>query len=388
MKKIIRRTIGKLSHLIFSATLIFGALFLTACSGADKNGIDNTCIVGSYAACIYEDTLFYFDRNTRSIKYQKLNDIQENGLPIFSDPLTDEKENPFSGITSFGNFFLVDPEATKNNRNNPVLIIAYQYWDWENDGRSYYKLVSFETNTNKITTIQDKLESIQSLHLYGNYIFYTTNEGDEGYNVHRIGKNGKNYLKMDNPNKDLFRVQTIYKDRVYFADAAGQLFSSTLSFEEKEYIFDIVPYIPAFIIDDYFVYQNNYRQTDFNNTPMASVDICRCPMSDVSKVETIISNIHVGMESGRNFYYYLSNPRIIGNSYLDAGTDKLYMYSFDDDKSHIIYDMSDQEVVRYYIALSDKYIVFEDTDYSIYDEDIRHMVLYNAETAEETPIPY
>ena len=369
------------------SVFVFLSFVLSACS-TPGNDSDDVCARG-FNTYLYDDIIYYYDINTFSIKYQDLNNIQTAGLPLYGDVLASGEENPFTNIFSPMVYFAVDQKATKENNNKHVLIGAYRRTGVDkqtNRPKSFYQITSFDTGTNKVTVIQDEIaENIQSLAIYGDWIIYTTNEGDRGTNIHVIGKDGSGYKKMENPDKKSYRVETVYKNRIYFIDSAGQLFSCSLALDDTQYLFNIVLRAEMFIANDYIVYCDNLQATEFDGMSYMNVDIVRCPISDVSKKEKILSNVSMGMNHGEKVYYYLSEPRKIGPVTAEY-SHILYEYSFETDSSREVYDLQDKAISRCYIALGDNYIVYSETDYSS-GSPVSRWIVQDLKTNEETVVP-
>lgn len=377
----------------YKATICLLAIFIllafvfSACSKPEQT-MDEVYANG-FNIYLYDNIFYYYDISTFSIKYQDLTNVQTTGLPLYGDVLASGEENPFANIFSPAVYFAVDPKATKENNDKHVLIGAYYKYAIDkqtNRMKNFYQITSFDTGTNKVTVIQDEIaENIQSLAIYGDWIIYTTNEGDRGTNIHVIGKDGSGYKKMENPDKKSYRVETVYKNRIYFIDSAGQLFSCSLALDDAQYLFNIVLRAEMFIANDYIVYCDNLQATEFDGMSYMNVDIVRCPISDVSKKEKILSNVSMGMNHGDKFYYYLSEPRKVGSA-VEEYSHILYEYSFETGSSREVYDLQDKEISRCYIALGDNYIVYSEIDYSS-GSPVSRWIVQDLKTNEETVVP-
>ncbi len=384
-------------HIVIITTLIISIITnLASCVNVLKNdGSDNIFIIGSPYACIYNNLLYYLDTSTSSIKYQRFDNIQDTGLPLFNDPLANPSENPFKNIMLGTAFMLIDTKNTENNNGFPILIIAYREISINGNGVvNNYKIVSFNTKNNKITVIKDKiLESIQSLYLYNDYIFYTTNEGDLGYNIFRIDKDGKNIACLNNPKHELYRIQTIYGGRIYYVNGTGELFSSSLTFTDITYLFDIVLKAEVFIFNDYIYYCDDIAKKELNNIPFWYVDLYRVPLTDITAKEIILNDISVGMNCGDKYYFYYSNPRIIDSGNPDEGTDILYSLDLNSGDISTVYEKTGQQAQQYYIALSDRYIALTTYEPPVavngkVSSSVQSLSYIDLTTGEETYIPY
>lgn len=382
MKKNLLKTV-----ICMLAIFVLLAFVFSACSKPEQS-TDYVCAKG-FNIYLYDNILYYYDTSTFSIKYQDLTNVQTTGLPLYGDVLASGEENPFANIFSPAVYFAVDPKATKENDNRHVLVGAYYRYAIDkqtNRMKNFYQITSFDTGTNKVTVIQDEIaENIQSLCIYGDRIIYTTNEGDLGTNIHIIGKDGSGYKKMENPDKKSYRVETVYKNRIYFIDSAGQLFSCSLALDDTQYLFNIVLRAEMFIVNDRIVYCDNLQATEFDGMSYMNVDIVSCPISDTSKKEKLLSDVSMGMNCGDKFYYYLSEPRKIGSA-VEEYSHILYEYSFETGLSKEVYDLGDKEISRCYTAIGENYIVYTETDYSS-GSPVSRRIAQNLKTGEETEVP-
>ncbi len=356
---------------------------LFSCSdGADLG--EPECVIAKINTCIYGDNIFLFEDAT--VKNYNVNDLENGAVPLYHDALASYTENPLYNIL----FFAVDPIATAQNEGEPVLIMSKRTFHVDEAEQRMYELTTiffYNTLTGEIVTVKDDIEeSLQSLCLYGDKIIYTTNEGELGYNIHMLDKDGGNYIKMDNPDSALYRVHTVYGDRIYYGTDAGQLYSCSLTFDDAQYICDFVLAITPFVAGGSIVYCDNLDFVEYNATEYQCFDVCRRSFSDLSTAETVIEDIYVGMDCGDNFYYYLCSPRSVSEKNVDRGTNILYKYSFESKQSSVVYDLGDALVTRIYTAISDDYILYDEADYSS-GELVSRRVLHNLATGEETVLP-
>ncbi|MCD7783027.1 MAG: DUF5050 domain-containing protein [Firmicutes bacterium] len=363
--------------------LPLAALLFTSCGMTGEDYSDETiCYAAKMTTSgvyLYGDLVFYYDSGDFRIEYQSISSPSEDGgTYIYSDPLISESDDPLAGSSYF---FLVDYDASDENDNSPILIIAYEYDMFDSSGyytESAYRIVSCNITSGEITIIKDEIyDSIQSLRLYGNYIVYTTNDGDEGYNIFSIKKDGSEYSALDNPEYNLYSVQTIYDGYVYFCNAAYELYRAPLDLSGKEYLFDTAAcFITAFVEDGYLIYCDNLTE---GNSGLGAVDVCRKPISDLTaEPETLITGVYVGMDFRDNFYYFLSEPKTVNDkTYIDYDT--LYVYSFETMSSSVAWNIEDFD--GSYKGFLDDIIVYKDNSSG-------NLVAYNMKTAESVEIPY
>ena len=381
---------------IFGAFCLFMGVLYCLCSCTDTSSekllYPNKTSVGSTHGVIYENTVFFFDRTTRSIKYQNIEAITETGRPLINDPLLENEFNPFVDM-SIGVYMLIDHEATAQNNNFPVLIVAYK--DFTDIKNPHYSIVSFNSKNNKITVIKDDIyDNIQTLHLHNNVVYYTLNRGNDGYDMCKVYKNGKNFSKKENPEKLLYRIHTIYNDKIYYSlDGLDKVYSCNLDFSEDTFLVDAVLKSDFFIHNDYFYYYSNLVQGSLDTFPVYSADLMRFPLSSPSSREVVLEKLSVGLNFESKFYYYRSSPRLIGNGRYDDGTNVLNVLDLDTGESSVFYDLGDNNSTTYYEILSDTWIYFRSTDYSKKSDDsysstsITDYYVINVNTKEQIIIP-
>ena len=100
--------------------------------------------ISAWEYCIYENYLFA--RVGTSIKYQKLNNLQNGGFSV-SDKSTDNSIGNL-GISGSNIKLLVDVEGTNNNNGSPILVISYANF-------------SFDSISKKVNLLQQYYFSIQ-----------------------------------------------------------------------------------------------------------------------------------------------------------------------------------------------------------------------------------
>ena len=378
---------------IFSLLLVIFLLFsLSSCNSTEEKLLfPNLVSRGSMNGVIYDDTVYYFDSNTLSIKYQNINDITETGQPLINDPLLEKELNPFINM-SIGVYMLIDYEETARNNDFPIIIVAYK--DYSDRKKPHYSILSFNSKNNEITIIKDDIyDNVQTLHMYNNVIYYTLNRGNEGYDMCRVDKTGKNFYKKRNPDKLLYRIHTIYNDKIYYSlDGLDKVYSCNLDFSEDTFLVDAVLKSDFFIYDDYFYYYSNLVQSSLDKFPVYSADLMRFHISNSSSSELILEDLSVGLNCDSKFYYFKSSPRIIANGFYDDGTNVLYVLDLDSGESSTFYDLGDDNSITYYEILSDSWIYFNSSDYSpvIADPSAKKITEYfviNTDTREKIVLP-
>ncbi len=335
---------------------------------------------------IYGDTIFYHDiHGDGSVKYQKISNIAETGNPLIDDMLLEESVNPFKYLRSLV-LMAVDYEATEKNGGMPVLIITYSI------GFNRYTIVSFNTKTNKITEIKDDIsDNVQSLHVYGDIIYYTVNRGDKGNDICRVDTNGKNHAVKDNPNSLGNSIKTIYKDKIYYF-AGSQLRSCNLDFSEDTSLTAAAVRFDSFGYGNYVYYCSGLEYPAVGDFTTVSLNISRISTSDPSVTEVFIEDIAYGRGCGNKFYYFESNPRLFGNVEFDDGTNVLNVMDLDTMETSVVFDYGDNTAITYYAAISDSWIYLYSIDYAPTLADpsaqpTKEYFVINTETFERIDVP-
>ena len=322
---------------------------------------ENETVTSGYNATIYQNTVYYVDRSTLEIRYQTIGNVQEKGIPLIGDVLAGEADNPLALV--YTALLLVDEAATQTNDGYPVLIAALR-----NLGDDFYKIIAFDTQSNHVTILKDGIGPVQSLHLYGEYLLYSTNDGDLGCNVHSLKKDGSESYTLPNPDCNIYTIKNCYRDEVYI-EGEPALYKATLTMENLTHLFDNYN-TPVFFFEDYLY----YREFD-------SGKISRRPLSDLSQNEMVISDCTEGIARGSS-YLYLEKAE--GETTVDVNA--IYLYEANSDENRLVFQNTDLEKEYYYKDFTDTYILFDIylADGSLAPE----FMVYRIDTQERIYIPY
>ena len=214
--------------------------------------------------------------------------------------------------------------------------------------------------TQKLLTIKDRITSpIQSLALYDGTIFFTTNEGDHGYDMHSIRTDGTTYRRVENEEKNFYRILYVSDNRVYYYDEArSNLYSANLSFEDETYLFQINLLPEMFIHDGYIYYGTNSQFGESNGNRWIYHDICRRSVQDPTKEENVLSKVTAGLNYDNTFYYYsFDNVDLNAESFDSIGLNTLYAYNLDTKEERVIFDFSTEKKMKELVAFSDRYLI-------------------------------
>ena len=315
---------------------------------------------------LFRNYFFYYDNN--QIKYQMLDDPQPGGLPIYGDTLSGTDDNPFWDMTAKTPYIFVDEQATQENNGVPVLLIIYQYFHitTKKDG---WKLGSFDMATNRLTVIKDDFESnVLDPGIYGNWLFYSTREPEQGTILHRMRTDGSDLCSMKNPEKKYFRMQGVYQNKIYYQDyAKGTLYCADWNFENETYLFEgISGPTHVFVANGYAYYLAHAQKQQINEQhSTSSYDLCRRSVTDPSKEETVLSNVINGQAHGSAFYY---NPLDSYKSFTFDGTDAhnygagdLYLYDTVTGESRLVYSTGEEPIMIYMRARSEQYVMLRES---------------------------
>ena len=346
----------------FVLALSVGIFLFTKCSSKPKQepiNIDQDQYVVGTSHFTFDN--YYFFVKDGVFCYQLLGNENSKTLPIYHDTLAKDSDNPFPNI-SIHYSILVDPIASSKNEKEPVLILEYSYIDLSDAKKPklMYRIVSFNMETQKLLTIKDRITSpIQSLALYDGTIFFTTNEGDHGYDMHSIRTDGTTYRRVENEEKNFYRILYVSDNRVYYYDEArSNLYSANLSFEDETYLFQINLLPEMFIHDGYIYYGTNSQFGESNGNRWIYHDICRRSVQDPTKEENVLSKVTAGLNYDNTFYYYsFDNVDLNAESFDSIGLNTLYAYNLDTKEERVIFDFSTEKKMKELVAFSDRYLI-------------------------------
>ncbi|MBQ4037658.1 MAG: hypothetical protein IJC84_05980 [Clostridia bacterium] len=306
---------------------------------------------------------YYFFEKDGVFCYRLLDSEVSETLPIFNDVLADGTDNPFPHISGYYSM-LVASSLESESEKAPVLVIAHGYIErpiGSEKPRYLYRIVSFDMSTQQVYVIKDSItSSVQSLSLYKDRIFFTTNEGDLGYDMHTVQTNGTNYRKIENANGDFFRILYAAEGRVYcYKEGLKELYSCDIDLNEFNYLFNIELIPEMFVNDGFIYYSTNHQGGETDGKHWVYCDLYRRPLSDISKEELLLSKVTVGRNEGNKFYFYsFENAALSDDGYDAYGTSVLYAFDLKTKQRTTIYDFKSENVQTEYVAISDKYLIY------------------------------
>lgn len=327
-------------------------------------------VIGLWTGAIWGDSIFYscINGSSREIRYQNIRDVGTTGLPLYADVLS------FDAFTMDTlPFMLIDEAATVKNGGMPVLIIAYGKGR-QNDYR--FRIVSFNTLTNKVTVIQENISRVMSLALYRDTLYYTTEEDEEiGRLLHKINLDGSGYSTLGDFDRVVdLSLGWVDDGVVYYSDGVtGEVFQCDADLKNSRLLFKVenVPLesIIKFVSDGYIYYRENRSPDDLYKAGF----ILRRPLDDIEKSEVFLENVAGDMFDGKLLYMYS-----------ETGWDVLYEYDPKTGETCIVYDVRDQGLDLAYSMYSERYLICE--TYGDSRNDIYYLC-FDLETGEQIKIP-
>ncbi|MCD8314930.1 MAG: hypothetical protein LUD44_04790 [Firmicutes bacterium] len=106
--------------------------------------------------CVYDDYVFYFDTDTQEVNYQIVTNVQQTGISIITDPLSEGEDNPLNQMLVY--YFLVDIISSDKNGHSPVLLLGCMDYS-DPYAESDYKVISYDLATNSLTVLASGLYS-------------------------------------------------------------------------------------------------------------------------------------------------------------------------------------------------------------------------------------
>lgn len=389
---------GKEMHMskkIISIVVWMLCILMLCLSGCGKEEIPPVCVQSRPLAIsgfahdsVYIYRIYLEEQRDFEVRFQILDNLQEKGLPLYADTLANQEENPFSTQNIFLERILIDPAATAANGGTPVVLAHGQYRSPIDDPmirfEYYNRIFSYDVVANKMTVIQEGIaDSIRDMYLYGDTLFYTTNAGENGYMIHRIGTDGTGFATMENPEARLYQIQTIHRDRLYYTDGSG-LYSCALDFTDhtchKEGA--ISSFAGVFCYGDYIYYSDHteYYPTSEQH-PLAAESLCRIRIDGEGEEEILFGGFRAGMScNGKVYYVSAENVR---SSSMDV-YDILYEYDVETGERREIYNWQKEPIFMSLVFPTDSYLLCNKTDHTT-GETV--LVCIDLETLEIKEIP-
>ena len=360
--------------------VVFSGCILSSCAGFGSKDVPDTFeqkigfdsvpkvidFTKGWQQTIYGNYFFFLDHSQP--KYQKLNGSEKEILPVYSDPLAENTESPFAALGAIS-FIAIDTAASAENKGVPVLIVGGDYFEsieTPSGRRELFesRIGSYNMATGEFKLLKTGLQgSLMSLTIYKDRVLFCVATTDSGWNLHSIrAKDGQDEKIMQNPDQNFYRLFCVAEDRIYYwREDQGILCSCDLSFENTQELFPIELVPEMFIYNDRIYYATNRKTNE--EKQYSCFDICYRSLSQISKEETLLKNVTVGMNFENYFYYYSADNIVTSGNNIDPlGGKTLYCIDITTGKTKIIYDKEDTSLLNCYTALGEDYVIYQARD--------------------------
>lgn len=355
---------------------------------------------------IYGDKLFYFDGFT--VVYKNLDNPSSDVYPLCSDSLCshDNASCPlYLGMQVY--LMAIDKKESEKNDGYPVLYISSLWCESIGENIDGYRIIRYDSKTNTSKTIISKIANpINSFYVYGEYIFYTSNDGDNGYNIYVIKKDGSRKIALDNPEQNSYALVGAYGQFIYYTDFLGNLYFSDFKLNQKTFVKQTKSIFGAcYICDGYLYYADDISIVDrMGNTDVYNCNIYRIALNtEVTEApaEPVLENVFFDgtpyIFKGQDiFYYCIPDYKYVGQGfYYDLndekqnidiyynGSDSIYSFNPKNGETNLVFKNNGYNFQIYYDA-SEKYIIYSmykvNEDLSVPYGPVHELFCYNIKT--------
>jgi len=363
----------------FILAIIFLVPLLAACSvpsttgtQKDTEGIDEknppvqSYSTARYDGCIYGD--YYFFVYYGKLYYYKLNNVQNDPIPVYFDPLASGIDNPFTDFGSIS-FFAVDTVASTKNGGVPVLLFAgvYSYTVKTPANPNHvivkHRIGSFDMKTQKLVILKDEIDGTpMNFAIYENRILYVIHTEENGSSLYSLStSDGEDEKCLPNPDKTVFNLLYAWDGRIYYYMKANDatLLSCNMDFEDQRSHFAIEVYPDPFIIDGKIYYGvQNPISTPENGNVVHSYKICCRDLSNAEEEKTVLTDVLAGTLFGKSYFYYSASDYNAETS----GYHVLYRLDLNTGESRKVFEKTNTRRSYFIQSLNEKWIVFAETD--------------------------
>jgi len=316
---------------IFIVFIVF--ISFISCQSQTTDGIENDYNANSKTIQIYNNRLYYFDGTT--VAYRRLTDSPENMEILCSDSLCGHASYscPLFLGWSPSRIMAIDGEESRKNNNYPIIYISHWIANSESSRDGSYRIIRYNSAKNTSEVIISNIPNpIAFFYLYKNYIFYVTADGDAGYNIHSVAKDGRNKYSLDNPNNNLYILIGAENDTLYYSDWFGNIFLSDLQLKSNSFVIQTNSAMgAAYIYDGFLYYANDYGiAAIMGTTEIMNCNFYRIPLDNLSDIqpEKLIENVFYSIlpycfQVKNRLYYCAALPEYIGlGHYYAANNEK------------------------------------------------------------------
>lgn len=368
--------------LLLASILLIGGLL----SGCGDSKEDEKAIVGSMYGCWHGNIYYYLNQPwPNRILYQRIDNVQETGLPLYDDLLVEDVEDPFKNV-GFISCILVDPRATEANGGDAMLIVAMQLQEFTGDPQNpivdFYRICYYNVRTHRITVIKDEIpDKVRRMILCGDTLYYATDDGDRGWNVRKIKTDGTGEALLENPDANLYSLYDVADGVVYlYEDSTKRIYTCSTELDNPRLLVDdIVALYNMRVFGDYLYYHAYSQIVDGQAT---CYEIRRIPVSGTQESELVMADVAFGYFSDGCYYYFPYHGQQTLSDFR-----KLYEYDLETGKTRLIFDNGRQPIFRCYTDVSDRYLMCYVSDLTI-GNTYAYMSCIDLETLEEVKVPY
>lgn len=370
----------KIISFILAVLIIASACLLPSCKKDDENKDPETPITeekkdryvtGRFMyATAYKDTVIF----TLEFTYNYIEDPLDYALPIFNTTVAGKNDDPFEGANGYKIIF--DEKETDENDGIPVIYVCCKN-EIRVSGRwvEAYPILKFNMATGIVTSVvEDVGHSTVQFAKYGDRLYYEVNTDDGGRNIYSVKTDGSDMRMLENPNNELFRMETIADGRLYFTSLFGTLYSCDCKdLSDVKYLRKVSSYevtVCSWNGDIYYAKaKHTVKVQGDEKLTVGAYDIYRAPADDPENEELFIKDVtRANMFGERYLYYTAANSIILGEDLVDVGWGVLYEYNADTKETREVYNMMGKKYhSKFPVFVTDEYIIFKCRDERVHE---------------------
>lgn len=359
-------------------------VFFAVLSSCGESNMDEICVTASNHGCWDGETYYYLSQPwPNRIMYQRMDNVQSAGLPLYDDLLAEGAEDPFKNVDVI-RCFLVDPTETEKNGGAPVLLIAAKLYIPSGEpgvvGKNYSRIFYYNTKTHRATVINDEIpNTVEQMILYGDAIYYTTDDGDKGQIVHKIKTDGSDHSTMETSEKHYFTLMDIYDGTLILYEIATKtVYTCSDELMDLEPLTNEASNLYHMEVYDGYLYYHAYSK--IVDGVVTCFEIRRIHLSGEKESELIMEDVGFGRFADGVFYYFPYTGQV---NLSDFHT--LYAYDLNTGEERMIFNTSRKAVFQYCTEISDRYMMCSVQELTTGKT---YMSCVDLETLEETKVPY
>ncbi len=361
--------------------ILFIAISIIICSCAKNEQNSPLTHSGNKAKtmAVYNDVIYFFDGF--SIYCTPSQNREAVTYPVCSDSLCSHQNEQcplYLGMQPY--LMAIDYQESAENDGYPIIYVSSNYvlpnTDMKSEG---FRIIRYDTKSNKSTTILSKIPNpINCFYLYGDKIFYTQNDGDEGYNIYCTDKTTKNSFKLSNSKGDSYTIIGATESHIYYNDLSGNIYRATHELDDSEFVTASASvYGSSYIYDNCLYYASDVEvSATMGKTDVYTCTIYKKALSDISSNATLLFDgvLYNGMPYffvydkwayyclgefnfiGEGFYYDIDNNKM-GIDVYEEGCDKIYRFDLNEAADKPFIDLGDSHLYSFLNAHGDNIII-------------------------------